>query len=71
MESQAHVKGAVVGWAMEGPVIAVLYIEEALIPCVWMIWVVHAQNVYDHLVDDLYLAISLGMESCGICELGV
>jgi hypothetical protein len=28
-------------------------------------------NVYDHLVDDLCLAISLRMESCGLGELGV
>jgi hypothetical protein len=29
------------------------------------------QNVYDHPIDDLCLAISLGMESCGLGELGV
>ena len=48
-----------------------LYIGEALIPCAWMLLIVHAQNVYNHPVDDLYLAISLGMERCGLGELGV
>ena len=56
---------------MESPVVAVLYIGEAPIPCVWILLIVHAQNVYDHPVDDLYLAISLQMESCGLGELGV
>jgi len=36
-----------------------------------MLRVVHAHNVYDHPVDDLCLAIILGMESCGFSELGV
>ena len=44
---------------------------KALIPCAWMIWIVHAQNVYNHPIDDLYLAISLGMVSSGLGELGV
>ena len=29
------------------------------------------QNVYDHPVDDIFLAISLRMESYGLGELGV
>ena len=28
-------------------------------------------DVYNHHVDNLFLAISLGMESCGLGELGV
>ena len=48
-----------------------LYIGEALVPCAWMFGIVHAQNVYNHSIDDLYLAICLGMESCGLGELGV
>ena len=56
---------------MKSLVVAVLNIGEALVPCVWMLLVVHAQNVYDHPIDDLCLAISLGMESCGLSELGV
>ena len=58
-------------WTVESPIITMLYIREALVPCAWMLWIVHAQNVYNHSVDDLYLAIYLGMESCGLGELGI
>ena len=47
------------------------YIGEALIPCAWMLLIVHAQNVDNHSVDNLCLAICLGMESCGLGELGI
>jgi hypothetical protein len=56
---------------MEGSVIAMLSIGEALMPFEWMLQFVHGKNVYDHPVGDLCLAISLGMESCGLGELGV
>jgi hypothetical protein len=36
-----------------------------------MIRVVHAQDVHNHLIDDLYLAVGLGVESSGFSELGV
>lgn len=71
LESQAHLKGVIASQVMESLVIVVLDIGEALIPCAWILWVVHAQNMYSHLIDDLYLAISLGKESCGLSELGV
>ena len=58
-------------WVVESPIITMLYIGEALIPCAWMLWIVHVQNVYNHPVDNLYLAISLGMESYGLGDLGV
>jgi len=45
---------------MDSYVVALLYIGEAFTPCAWMLQVVHAHNVYDHPVEDLYLAISLG-----------
>ena len=48
-----------------------LDIWEAFIPFAWMVRVVLASNVYDNLVDDLYLAINLGVETCGLSELGV
>ena len=54
---------------MEGSVIDMMYIGEDLIACVWILSVVHTQNVYDHLVDDLYLAISLGMEVVDLVSL--
>jgi hypothetical protein len=33
--------------------------------------VIHAQDVHNHLIDDLYLAISLRVEGSGFSELGV
>jgi hypothetical protein len=56
---------------MESPVVVVLNIGKTLIPCTHMLRVVHAQDVHNHLIDDLCLAISLGVESSGFSELGV
>ena len=50
---------------MESSIVVVLDIGEDFILGAWMIRGVHAQNFYDHLVDDLFLAISLGVESVG------
>jgi hypothetical protein len=36
-----------------------------------MLRIVHAQDVHNHLIDDLGLAIGLGVERSGFCELGV
>jgi hypothetical protein len=36
-----------------------------------MLRVVHVQDVHNHLIDDLCLAIGLGVESSGFSELGV
>jgi hypothetical protein len=71
LESQPHLKWAMVGGAMESPVVTVLNIGETLVPCTWMLRVVHAQDVHNHLIDDLCLAVCLGVESSGFCELGV
>ena len=56
---------------MESSIVVVLDIREAIIPCVWMLRVVHTYNVYDNPVDDLYLAINLGVQSRGLSELGI
>jgi hypothetical protein len=48
-----------------------LDIWETLVPCTWMLRIVHAQDVHNHLIDDLCLAIGLGVEISGFCELGV
>jgi hypothetical protein len=56
---------------MESPVVTVLNIGETLIPCTWMLRVVHAQDVHNHLIDDLCLVICLGVERSGFSELGV
>jgi hypothetical protein len=71
LESQPHLKWAMVGGAMESPVVTVLNIGETLVPCTWMLRVVHVQDVHNHLIDDLCLVICLGVESSGFCELGV
>ena len=57
--------------AMESLVVTVMNIGETLIPCTWMLRVVHAQDVHNHPIDDLCPAIDLGMESNGFSELGV
>ena len=56
---------------MKGFVVGVLNMGETLIPCAHMFGVVHAQDMHDHSVDDLCLAISLGVEGGGFGELGV
>jgi hypothetical protein len=56
---------------MESLVVIVLDIWEILVPCTCMLRVVHAQDVHNHPIDDLCLAIGLGVESSGFCKLGV
>ena len=56
---------------MEIPIVAILNITKTLIPCTWMLRVVHAQDVHNHPIDDLCLAIGLGVESSGFSDLGV
>jgi hypothetical protein len=60
-----------VSGAMETPVVTVLNIGETLIPCAWILIFVHAYDVHNHIIDDLYLVIYLGVESSGFSELGV
>jgi hypothetical protein len=71
LKTQAHLKRVVVGRAMECFVVVVLDIRKALIPCAWMLGVVHAQEMHDHPIDDLCLSISLRVEGSGFGELGV
>jgi hypothetical protein len=56
---------------MESPVVIVFDIWETLVPCTWMLRIVHAQNMHNHSIDNLCLVIGLGVESSGFCELGV
>jgi hypothetical protein len=56
---------------MDSPVVTMLDIWETLVPCTWMLRIVCAQDVHNHPIDDLCLAIGLGVESSGFCELGV
>jgi hypothetical protein len=71
LESQPHLKWDMVGGAMEIPIVTVLNIGETLIPCTQILRVVHAKDVQNHSIDDLCLAISLGVESSGFSEFGV
>jgi hypothetical protein len=56
---------------MESPVVTMLGIWKTLVPCTWMIIIVHAHDVHNHPVDSLILAIGLGVESSGFFEFGV
>jgi hypothetical protein len=69
--SQTHLKWAMADGTMESHVVTLLDIWETLVPWMWMLRIVHAQDVHNHLIDDLYFSISLGVESSGFCELGV
>jgi hypothetical protein len=54
---------------MNGYVVTMLNICKTIIPCAGMLRVVHPQNVHDHPIYYLHLAISLGMEGGGFGEL--
>jgi hypothetical protein len=71
LESQIHLKWDMASGTMESPIVTVLDISETLIPCTWILRIVHAQDVHNHPIYDLCLAIRLGVESSGFCELGV
>jgi hypothetical protein len=71
LESQPHLKGDMVSGAMESPVVSMLSIGKTLIPCTQMLRFIHAQDVHNHLIDDLCLAIDLRVEGSGFSELGV
>jgi hypothetical protein len=71
LESQTHLKWAMADGNMESPVVHVMNIGETLITCMWMLRFVHVQDLHNHSIEDLYLAIYLGVESSGFSELGV
>jgi hypothetical protein len=56
---------------MHGSIVDVLNIGKILIPCAGMLGIVHVQDIHDHSVDDLGLAIHLGVEGMAFGELGV
>jgi hypothetical protein len=71
LESQTDLKWAMVGGAMEIPFVTMLNIGETLVPCTWMLRIVHVHDVHNHMIDELCLVIGLGMESNGFCDFGV
>jgi hypothetical protein len=56
---------------MQGSVVAMLDIGKTLIPCSRVLGIIHAQNMHDHSIYDLSLAICLWVEGRGFFELGV
>jgi hypothetical protein len=46
-------------------------IGKTLIPCMRVLGIVHAQDMYDHLIDDLNLAICFGVEGSGFGKFGI
>jgi hypothetical protein len=57
--------------AMESHVVVGLNIGNTLIPCTNILRVIHVQDVHNHLIDDLCLAIGLRVEGSGFSGLGV
>jgi hypothetical protein len=56
---------------MYGFVVVVLNIGKTLIPGARELGIVHAQDVHDHTIEDLSLAIRLGVEDSGLGEISV
>jgi hypothetical protein len=56
---------------MKGSIVAMLDIGKTLIPCVGVLGIVHVHDMYDHPIDDLSLAIYLGVEGIGFGEIGI
>jgi hypothetical protein len=56
---------------MQGLVVAMMDIGKALVPCVGVLLIIHAQDMHNHSIYNLGLAIYLGVEGHGFGELGV
>jgi hypothetical protein len=56
---------------MQGSIVAILDTGKTLIPCEGVFLIVHAQDMYDHPIEDLSLAIYLGVEGSVFGELGI
>jgi hypothetical protein len=56
---------------MKGSIVYMMNIGETLIPCEKLIGIIHAQDMHDHSIYDLGLAICMGVEGHGFGELGV
>ena len=71
LKSYTRLKGTVTNRDMEKYIINVLHIWKTLVPGLRMLGVAHVEYVHYHPVDDIYLAINLGMEGSRLGELGV
>jgi hypothetical protein len=56
---------------MEGFFLAMLKMRKNLIPCVWMLGVIHVKDMHDHPIYDLYPSINFGVEGSEFGDLGV
>jgi hypothetical protein len=56
---------------MYGSVVVLMNIGKDPIPGAQMIGIIHEYHMHDHPVDDLRLAIHLGVEGSGFDELGI
>ena len=56
---------------MQVLVVVMLDIGNTLIPCGRVLGILHAHDVYDHWINNLSLAIYLGVEGSGFGELGI
>jgi hypothetical protein len=54
---------------MYGYVAIVVNIRKTLIPCAWVLGILNAQNMHEHPIHNLGLAICLGVEDGGFGEL--
>jgi hypothetical protein len=56
---------------MQGSVVAMLNTGENFITCARFLGIIHVQDMHDHLIYDLDLAICLGVEGHGFGEIGI
>jgi hypothetical protein len=56
---------------MYGYVVAMMNIGKTLISCERVLGIIRVHDMHDHPVDDLGLAIHLGVEGIGFGEIGV
>jgi hypothetical protein len=68
LKPQANLKPVMVSRAMNSSVVVVFHIRKVVIPRAWVFVVVHPEDVHDHPINDLCLAIDLGMEGSGFGE---
>jgi hypothetical protein len=54
-----------------GLIVAMMDIGKTLIPCARVLGIIHVQDMHDHSIYNLGLAICLGVEGRGFGELGV
>jgi hypothetical protein len=62
LDTQAHIKRVVENKIVKGFVVVVLNIRKAFIPCMWIIRVVHFEDMYNHHVNYFCLSMFWGMD---------